>query len=234
MKQRIWELDVIRGICLLFMLYGHFYYDYTSLFALGPIDDGGIFDWAVKHIGPTFIILSGICANLGKHHIKRGLTVLACGMVVSLVTVGMYHFGFAGKGIIIYFGVLHCIGCCMLLWSVFRRLPWWVLLPVGFAVVFMKELVYGVYSDTMLLLPLGIFPRYFASSDYFPLLPCLGYFLIGGGLSKWLYQNKKSLLPQPRVFPFNALGFLGRHSLLIYIVHQPVIAGCVFILSLLI
>ena len=59
MKQRIWELDVARGICLLFMIYGHIVYDVVYLFALAPLNDGGIFDWAVIHIGPTFIIISG-------------------------------------------------------------------------------------------------------------------------------------------------------------------------------
>lgn len=232
MKQRIWELDAARGICLLFMLYGHIVYDVVYLFALTPLNDGGVFDWAVMHIGPTFIIISGICATLGKHPVKRGLLVLGCGMLCTLVTGGMYLLGFANQGLVIYFGVLHCIGICMLLWPLFRKMPYWVRIPVGLAIIFAKDLVQGVHIDTYLLLPFGIYPRLFATSDYFPLIPCLGYFLVGSGLGQLFYKSKKSLLPEPKFFPFNALGFLGRHSLLIYLVHQPIIAACVFIVSL--
>ena len=233
MKQRIWELDVARGVCLIFMFYCHFVYDLTVLFQFTTINDGGLFQWTTNYTGILFITISGICATLGKHPIKRGLTVLGGGMIVSLVTYGMYLLGFANKGIVIYFGILHCIGICMLLWPIFKKLPFWVLIPMGLAVICMKDLVQGVYADTLLLLPLGIYPRAFATSDYFPLLPCLGYFLIGGGLGQILYKNKKSLLPQIRIFPFNALGFMGRHSLIIYLVHQPVLTGLIFIISLL-
>ena len=232
MKQRIWELDAARGICLLFMIYGHIVYDVVYLFALAPLNDGGIFDWAVLHIGPTFIIISGICATLGKHPIKRGLLVLGCGMIVTVVTTGMYLLGFANRSIVIYFGVLHCLSICMLLSPLFRKLPYWVLLPLGLAVIFMKDLVQGITTDSYLLIPFGIYPSGFATSDYFPLIPCLGYFLFGSGLGKLCYKNKTSRIPEPKFFPFNALGFLGRHSLLIYLVHQPVIAACVFIVSL--
>lgn len=233
MKQRIWELDVARGVCLLFMFYCHIVYDLTMLFQFTTINDSGLFQWTTNYTGILFITISGICATLGKRPIKRGLTVLGGGMIVSLVTYGMYLFGFANKGIIIYFGILHCIGICMLLWPIFKKLPWWILIPMGLAVICMKDLVRGVYADTLLLLPFGIYPRIFATSDYFPLLPCFGYFLIGGGLGQLLYKNKKSLLPQPRFFPFNALGFMGRHSLLIYLIHQPVLTGLIFAISLL-
>ena len=233
MKQRIWELDVARGVCLLFMFYCHIVYDLTMLFQFTTINDGGLFQWTTNYTGILFITISGICATLGKRPIKRGLTVLGGGIIVSLVTYGMYLLGFANKGIIIYFGILHCIGICMLLWPIFKKLPWWILIPMGLAVICMKDLVRGVYADTLLLLPFGIYPRIFATSDYFPLLPCFGYFLIGGGLGQLLYKNKKSLLPQPRFFPFNALGFMGRHSLLIYLIHQPVLTGLIFAISLL-
>ena len=149
-----------------------------------------------------------------------------------LVTCGMYFLGFANKGIIIYFGVLHCLGVCMLLSPLLKKLPWWVLIPVGLAVIFMGDLLKGVRSDSIFLIPFGIYPAGFASSDYFPLIPRLGYFILGIAMGQTLYKNKKSSIPEPKFFPFNALGFLGRHSLFIYLVHQPVIAALVFLVSL--
>jgi uncharacterized membrane protein len=214
------------------MFYCHIVYDLVFLFGLTTVNDGGLFLFTTNYTGILFITLSGICATLGKHPVKRGLVVFGGGMLVSIATYLMYAVGFADKGLLIYFGVLHCIGICMLLWPIFRKLPWWVLIPVGLAVICAKDLVYGTHADTYLLLPFGIFPPYFATSDYFPLIPCLGYFLIGGGLGQLLYKNKKSLLPEPKFFPFNMLCFMGRHSLLIYLIHQPIITGCILIISL--
>ena len=234
MKRRIWELDAARGICLFFMFYCHIVYDLVYLFGIVPsVNDGGLFEWTTKYTGILFITMSGISATLGKRPIKRGLTVFGGGLLVSLVTYLMYKFGFAGKGLMIYFGILHCIGVCMILWPIFRKLPWWVLIPLGLAIIFIPNLLTNVRTDSYWLLPFGIYPRYFQSSDYFPLLPCFGYFLIGGGLGQILYKRKKSLLPEPRFFPFPARCFMGRHSLIIYLVHQPIVAGCIYVISIL-
>ena len=81
-------------------------------------------------------------------------------------------------------------------------------------------------------MPLGIYQTGFYSSDYFPLLPNLGYFLIGSGLGKVLYRKKQSLFPLISLFPVPQLCYLGRHSLFAYLLHQPVIAGLVYLLSL--
>ncbi len=235
MKRRIWELDAIRGICLFFMFYCHIVYDLVYLFGIIPtVNDGGLFLWTTRYTGILFITLSGISATLGKRPVKRGLTVFGGGMLVTIATYFMYKVGFADKGLLIYFGILHCIGICMLLWPVFRKLPYWVLIPLGLAVICMADLVSGIYKDTFLLLPFGIYPPDFQSSDYFPLLPCFGYFLIGGSLGQVLYKNKKSLLPEPRFFPFNALCFMGRHSLIIYLAHQPILAACIYVIFILI
>jgi len=234
MKRRIWELDAARGICLFFMFYCHIVYDLVYLFAATTVNDGGLFQWTTDYTGILFITLSGISATLGKRPVKRGLMVFGGGMLCTLATYLMYKAGFAGEGLLIYFGILHCIGLCMLLWPIFRKLPWWVLLPLGLAVHFMPELVSGIHTDSYYLLPFGIYPPNFLTSDYFPLLPCFGYFLLGGSLGKLLYKNKTSLLPEPRFFPFNVLCFMGRHSLLIYLAHQPILAGCIYVVLLLI
>lgn len=235
MKHRIWELDAAKGLCLFLMFYCHIVYDLVYLFGIvTTINDGGLFQFTTDYTGILFITMSGISATLGKHPVKRGLTVFGGGMLVTIATYLMYKVGFADKGLLIYFGILHCIGVCMLLWPIFRKLPYWVLIPVGLAVICSPDLVSGIRTNSYFLLPFGICPSNFLSADYFPLLPCLGYFLIGGGLGKILYKTKKSLLPEPRFFPFNALCFMGRHSLFIYLAHQPIVAGCIFVVSLLI
>ena len=133
MKQRIWELDALRGLCILGVVAVHGVFDAVELYGLVKWDYPAWFSLIKDWGGLIFLALSGICVTLGSRCIRRGIVVFLCGMVCTLVTWGMYRLGFADKSIIIYFGVLHCLGACMLLWPVFRKLPWWALAGAGAA-----------------------------------------------------------------------------------------------------
>lgn len=225
MGKRIWELDALRGICILGMVVVHFVYDLGSL---GFRVSSGLFH-AVQYWGGTlFVLLSGICVTLGSKHIRRGLTVFGCGMVCTAVTAGMYLLGLADKGILIYFGVLHCLGACMLLWHLLRRCSNRLLgILAGLFCVSGVYLERTVLINTPWLIPLGFLYPGFSSADYFPLLPNLGYFLFGVLLGRALYPRKDTLFPKtdPHRFPIPLFCALGRHSLLIYLLHQPLITG---------
>lgn len=227
MKQRIWELDAVRGLCLLLMIYCHIVYDLTELFAVVKLKDPTFYNWAMDYTGIFFLTLSGISVTLGNHPVKRGLTVIGGGMLCSIATYFLYRVDFAPKSILIYFGILHCLGVCMLLWPLLRKLPFWVLGILGAGILLIN--LPPVKTDSLWLLPFGIRPARWASSDYFPLVPYLGYFLIGSAAGKLLYKNKKSLLPACSFFPIPQLCFMGRHSLLIYLLHQPILAGIIAI-----
>lgn len=220
MTKRIWELDALRGICILGMVAVHIGYD---LGAASPL-----FLFVQNWGGTVFLVLSGICVTLGHRHLHRGLLVFGCGMLCTLVTLSLHLLGFAGRELIIYFGVLHCLGSCMLLWTVFSRLP--VSLTGMLACLFCAVgLRLGQIAPVTVpwLIPLGFqFPG-FASSDYFPLLPNLGYFLFGTLLGRRWYRIPVSRLPQidPQRLPIRFLCLCGRHSLPIYLLHQPLIAG---------
>ena len=125
MKQRIWELDAFRGLCILGVVLVHFIFDLTELYGIlnweYPAWFAFIKDWG----GVLFVVLSGICATLGRHSVRRGLVVFAAGMLITAVTFGMYRFLNFHKSIIIYFGVLHLLGVCMMLWAWLRKLPLW-------------------------------------------------------------------------------------------------------------
>ena len=231
MKKRIWELDALRGICILGMLVVHILFDLILFDLWQPGKQiGGIYRFLTQWGGILFLLLSGICVTLGSHPIRRGAVVLASGFLCTLVTWGGYRLDMMDKGIVIYFGVLHCLGICMLLWPLFKKLPLWALAVLAIAMI---ALGYGIESyrvKGMWLVWLGLLPQGFVSGDYFPLLPNLGYFLLGamGGLT--LYRNKTSLLP--RISGQNAvLRFFracGRYSLHIYLLHQPVIYGLIY------
>lgn len=181
--------------------------------------------------GTPFLVIAGISATLGSHPVKRGIQVFTCGMLCTAATAGMYLLDFAGKGIVIYFGVLHCLGLCMLLWALFRKCPWFVLGILG---VLLSAL--GLYFKTVTvpypwLIPIGLAPSGFFTSDYFPLLPNFGYFLIGAMVGKLLYKKKVSLFPKVRqTGPFvRFLCFCGRHSLMFYLLHQPILVGVIWL-----
>ena len=227
MKKRIWELDALRGLCILGMVIVHFVYDLVELYALVPMEYPEWFAFVKDWGGVLFLLLSGTCATLGSGHTRRGLLVFACGMVCTAVTLGMYLLGFSGKEIIIYFGVLHCLGVCMLLWGGFRKLPTWALGVLGAALTAAGLWLRTRYVSFPWLIVLGFVPDWFASSDYFPLLPNLGFFLLGAVLGRTVYRQKTTRLPKVNA-ESPALRFLtlcGRHSLGIYLLHQPILAG---------
>ena len=107
--------------------------------------------------------------------------------------------GMAVKAVIIYFGVLHCLGVCMILWAVFRRFPSWLLAVLGGGLV-----------------ALGL---------WFKTLTVQSHWLFW--LGRVLYREKTSLLPGFRCRP---LEWIGRHSLPIYLLHQPILTGLLFLI----
>ena len=234
MKKRIWELDAFRGICLIGMIGVHLVYDLTVLYKIITWQPPDIFVFVQRWGGLLFLLLSGICVTLGSRSVRRGIIVFIAGLIVSGVTYGMYRFGFSGKSIVIYFGVLHCLGVCMLLWGCFRKLPWWALALLGLAFTAL-----GLYFRTLTvenpwLFPLGLTTQTFVTSDYFPILPNFGYFLLGAVLGKTLYRRKETLLPgvNPKNPILRFLQWMGRQSLWIYLLHQPILNGiCMLIME---
>ena len=213
-ENRIRELDAARGICILGMILVHLIYDLTELYPVLHWTYPPFFlflkDWGAI----AFFLISGICVTLGRHHLRRGLIVLGCGILISAVTI------LAGA-MPIRFGVLHCLGLCMLLWHFFRGASVMKLTAFGIASVALGLIFKGLPVTATYLYPLGLTAPSFESADFFPLFPYFGYFLLGALWGKTLYKNKKSLFPN---FPkLSFLCFCGRHALFFYLAHQPVL-----------
>lgn len=235
MKKRIWELDAFRGICILGMVIVHFVYDLTDLYHIIDWEVPDWFAFVQRWGGVLFLLISGISATLGRRNLRRGCIVLLGGAAVTAVTYCMYKYFSFTKDIIIYFGVLQCLGYCMILWWIFKHLPNWALAVIAFVMVGI-----GLYLDTVILvdypwlMPLGFTYPGFVSSDYFPLLPNLGFFLLGALLGRTLYAKKETLLPQisEKNYLVHFLCFCGRQSLWFYLLHQPILAGICMLLML--
>lgn len=234
MKTRIWELDAFRGLCVLGMIAVHFVYDIVYLYGLVQWNLPEAFLFVQKWGGVLFLLLSGICITLGSRSARRGLIVLAAGLLVSAVTIVMHRYFAFHESVIIRFGVLHCLGICMLLWPLFRKLPWWGLVAVGIPMVILGLWVSGIRIDLSWLYPLGLKVEGFQSADYFPLLPNLGFFLLGAAIGRTAYRKKASLLPDLSGNPIvRFFTFCGRQSLPIYLLHQPILSGIFYLISIL-
>lgn len=234
-QQRIWELDAFRGLCILCVIIIHAVFDlryFAGLdFQLHPI-----FQFVMDYGGILFVILSGICVTLGSRSVRRGLIVFGCGMVITLVTEGMIALNMADASVRIQFGVLHLLGVCMLLYALYRHLPTWLIAVLGAAIV-----VLGYWFQTFLIenpymFFLGLRAPGFSAGDYFPLFPHLGWFMLGTVLGRTAYRQRRSLLPNfpAHAAPIRFLSACGRHSLWIYLAHQPVVYGVLMLVMALI
>ena len=225
-KPRIWELDALRGVCILCVIVVHFLFD-LSFFGGLDLTLPAWYVFLQEYGGAIFVVLSGVCVTLGSKSVRRGLIVFACGMLITAVTYGMYRLGMSGADVVVKFGVLHLLGVCMLVYPAFKKLPPAALALLGLAIAITGYAIRGIIVPQRWLFPLGLTYEGFTSSDYFPLFPQLGYFLIGAAIGKTAYREKKTLLPgsfqKTPVARFFC--WCGRQSLFIYLLHQPIVYG---------
>lgn len=224
MKTRIWELDALRGLALLGMIGIHLIYDLVDLYWVWHWEQPAWYLLFKNNYGAIFLLISGISVTLGFRPVRRGLQVFLCGFLCTAATVGMYLVGAAERDIIIYYGVLHCLGTCMMLWPLFRRGSDIVLAAVAGGMIALGLWLRTRGFSFPWLTVLGFCPYGFASSDFFPLFPNLGYFLLGALVGRRVYAEKRSLLPRENP-PLPVLRWCGRHSLTIYLLHQPILAA---------
>ena len=232
--QRIWEIDFLRGVSIILMVGYHLLFDLGEFRGvkrfLGFSTDLGSAAWTAAQyfFAGLFVILSGISSTLSRNNVRRGLRLLAVSLAVSAVT---YVFDPSSA---VYFGILQCLAISMLIYgAAFEKAgpvvcSAWGVLVLGLGAV-LPVIKKGLAVRSDWLLPFGIPGPSFSSFDYFPLIPWLGIFLIGSALGKSVYASRRSLLPWP--LPGTFVNAAGRHSLLIYIVHQPVIMGVLYVLG---
>ena len=163
--------------------------------------------------------------ELQKKFLLRGLKIFGYGLIITLVTWFYLVDGF------IIFGILHCIGISIILAYPFLKFQKYILqsgVPLIIASIFLKTLTF----DFNWLLWLGFIPAGFYTVDYFPLLPWFGVVLVGIFIGNKLYKDNKRIfnLKDMSAFkPVKFFCFIGRHSLVVYLLHQPIVIGIIYL-----
>lgn len=229
-KNRIDAIDALRGLAVVLMVLHHFLYDLvTFLDAPDVIFRNEVFNVLHYFFAGVFIVLCGVSSRFSRSNIKRGLLTLSAATVISVVTY------FIDMPII--FGVLHLLSFCMLFYGITGKL--WEKIPRPIMVVFTVIgtiislwCVNNVAIDSKNLWILGWTYKGFISYDYFPLLPWIFVFLFG----TWLgYYIKEHRFPEKfYTLKIPVLPKIGRCSLIIYMIHQPVLYGITMLIKVLI
>ena len=225
MKDRIEMIDALRGAAVIVMIINHIIYD--AVYFLGASPD--IFNNPLAeftHLSAhVFIILSGICCSFSRSNVRRGIKVFLIAMAITVVT-GLVEMP-------IRFGILHLLGFCMVFFGLTHEM-WEKLPPLSAALFFTLFLITKYITDNTVtslrfLWMFGFTYPGFYSADYFPIFPWLFLFMTGVVIGPvirarkfpdWFYDLKIPVLPA-----------IGRHSLLIYVVHQPLLYGICLLLQ---
>ena len=239
---RFWEIDFLRGIAVILMIFFHFLYDlnYFGIIALRLYK--GYFLIYVYLVGIIFFTLVGISLTLSYSKVKdkltnnelktkfvsRGLRIFGLGILISLIS-----YIFLKEGYIL-FGVLHCIGLSIILSYPFIKYRYFNLLLgllLFVAGLVLKNLSFNFYW----LFWIGFIPENFYTIDYYPILPWLGVILIGIFFGNMLYfQNKRKfdLVDLSNFKIVSLFTYLGKHSLIVYFIHQPILLSIIYLYSL--
>lgn len=234
--ERYPEIDIARGIAVVMMVLFHIAFDLSFLGIAGiPVSS---LPWRAFAMATAalFLLLVGISLSISAgyaktrlsrsdfilKYLKRGAGIFAIGIGISIVTWIIL------PGAFIVFGILHLIGLSIALSPLYTGYSWQNLLA-GLAMILVSPVVAAMRGDGWLVW-LGIHPPAFYSIDYTPVFPWLGVVLIGVGLGAILYPRAARRWDhEVPTLPSSPLRFLGRHSLAIYLVHQPIILGILFI-----
>ena len=236
---RVHMLDEIRGLCIWLMVGHHLLYTLGYVFGVGWAV--AAFDWLsipAPFFAGLFVLICGMACHFSRNNLKRGalLALVAVGMTAVLY--------FVMPNSVIWFGVLHCLAVCILLYAALRKaidaVPVWLGVPLC-AVLFLftwhlpadKGGVFGLPDVWTVAVPETIkaqtwlFPLGLGrgmSADYFPLFPWLFCFLAGALIGR---KKFPAFMCRSR---FPSLAKTGRYTLWIYLLHQPVIYGVCYLI----
>jgi uncharacterized membrane protein len=228
---RIRAIDALRGTAICMMIVYHAAFDLNWFHIISADFNHDRFWLSFRDlIVSSFLLLVGVSLALAsrvgispKRFWRRIALVGACAM---LVTVGSYV---TFPKTFITFGILHCIVVSSILAWPLVRFPRAALI-VGIVVILAGVAIGLPLFDLSWLNWVGLMTHKPATEDYVPLLPWFGVVLVGVSIGWWLLERHMHDLRQISRASPKWLTWLGRHSLLVYMIHQPIMVGLLRVL----
>ena len=233
---RIAAIDVARGASLVGMGVYHLIWDLAHFgFVAASLPFAPAMRLLSHGVAGAFLALVGVSLALAhpgglrwRAFARRLATIAGAALLVTVATF------FLDRDEPILFGILHCIAVASLVAAPFVGAPGWAALAVGALALAAPLLIAGETFNSPALIWLGLGTVAPPSLDWRPLLPWAGVVLIGLALGRtFLSRLARSALAlwRPAAIPGRALGFAGRHSLAIYLAHQPILFASLFALA---
>lgn len=237
-KERIGFVDEVRGLAILLMVVYHLFFDLVFIYGINiPIFYSSQMNLIRDIFAGLFIFISGSACRLSHNNLKRGVLCFLCGMLITVVTYVVIPED------IVRFGILHMLGISMILFFILQKPLDKIRFPIIGILIFsflflitfhVRDGQLGPFTlpnalyQTSWLYPLGFPSASFFSSDYFPLIPWLFLFLAGSYFGIYLKEHRL-----PRFFyktHISPLAYVGRHTLIIYLAHQPILYGALYVI----
>lgn len=239
---RFWEVDFSRGAAVLGMILFHSTFDLYFLEILFTEMNPAVWFFLAAPIVGTFLFLVGISMvisferrkktltkkQMHRKYFLRGLKIFGYGLGITAVT-----WVFISSAYVV-FGILHLIGVSVVLSYVLLRigLNRKVYPALALVFIFVGAFLPEFKFKFIWLLWLGLRPDNFVTADYFPVFPWFGVVLLGLYFGRRFYgQERKFKLKEVSNSVTDFFCFLGRHSLLIYFLHQPVLVSVILLLT---
>ena len=228
-RERVEPVDALRGLAIVAMVAYHFAFD-LRFFGLTAADFENDPFWltARASIVTSFLLLAGISLVLADRagvdtprFLRRVALVAMCAVAASVASYVIYPRTF------IYFGILHCIAVSLLVARPLARKPM-TSLVAGVAVIVAGLTLQHPVFDQRVTSWIGFTTFKPATQDYVPVFPWLGVVLVGIALGHALvrvdFAPVRILGSAPAL-----LRWMGRHSLAIYMAHQPLLMGAIWL-----
>ncbi len=237
-RGRITAIDTLRGFALIAMASYHFAWDLEFFGYIEPGTTGaGYWKLYARLIASSFLFLAGFSLVLGHYPKLRARSfairfakIAGAALVITTAT------WFAFPQSFIFFGILHSIAAASLVGLLFLRLPVILTLLAAIAAFLAPHYLRSSLFDLPALWWVGLSETLPRSNDYVPLLPWLAPFLAGIAAARislsrhWLNRPVESESPPSKWNRLLVAG--GRHSLAVYLLHQPLLIGLVYLFSL--
>jgi uncharacterized membrane protein len=220
------RLDALRGLAVVWMVVFHFCFDLNHFGIIHEKFRTDVF-WTLQRtcILSLFLCCAGLGQAVALHHAQgwsrfwqRWWQVAGCAVLVSLGSGLMFPRTY------ITFGVLHAMALMLIVMRLSHPLRHW-LWPLGLLALLLAHFIHHPWFDTRWTNWLGLVTRKPATEDYVPLLPWLAVMWWGLAAGQWLLARRSTWLSGPLPRALTPLSWLGRWSLSVYMLHQPLLMG---------